>query len=250
MRRQNKLIFEDGVNFVDLLSSCLCLLFAVATIGLYLCFGKTIEMKLDADRIAKSYLYRMESAGYLTASDKADMIAAFNEAGFTVNSTRNSTTSLVEYGNPVTLNIKVSFQHPITQIFTKAETTTNRPASKVIITCNIVYDEDSDTWVLEYSDEFERFMDSIGYGHVYKYFDIDSENTYPPGFDDTVATRSLEYVVKKAPYPTPYTDYEIYACGDGNRILISDKVFEDEDASITYFSDIAYNISLTTTSKY
>ena len=106
---------EDGVH--DMLGSLFIVLFVFFMLFVYIGFSESVSMKLNCDNIAKTYLYRMEAAGYLTTgegSDFEEMEQRFRSIGATITDI-GTTKTQVPYGKLVTLHILVKFPNPLSK---------------------------------------------------------------------------------------------------------------------------------------
>lgn len=78
------------------------LLTAIITVILVLNMG-LLQCKIDINQIARQYILRMETVGYLTADDRNEMVDKLTELGVTDISLAGTTTVPVEYGSDIHL---------------------------------------------------------------------------------------------------------------------------------------------------
>ncbi len=112
-------------NVVDYIAAIFIMLFLFACTLALINYSKIIQMRLKADNIAKTYLYKMEENGYLKSislsggySDKEALINAFEEAGFNdVNILTDTTTKQVAYGDEIVLAVSLSMSNPLYDAF-------------------------------------------------------------------------------------------------------------------------------------
>ena len=122
-KKDNK-IKEDGTA-IDILNSCFVLIFAFATVLMLIAYSKTVEIKLEADMIAKNYLYSMENQGYMDDDMKKAIKDKFLENNITCTVIEKSTSEndkyttreQVAYGQQVELFVKLEFANPIYETF-------------------------------------------------------------------------------------------------------------------------------------
>lgn len=102
----------------DMLAAGLVILIVVFVLLFFMGFSKSIQLRLSYDNIAKKYLYRMESTGYLSAADIAALNSDIKNTGGRVIS-NESTFSRVRYGGTVTLDICIEFPNPVLEFLNK-----------------------------------------------------------------------------------------------------------------------------------
>lgn len=92
-------------SMMDFLSPLLCFLaFTIIVTGFFNVM-KTISQKDEVSQVARQYILRMETVGYLTDSDRVSLIHTLADMGVSNIDLTGTTTSDVGYGNPIILNI-------------------------------------------------------------------------------------------------------------------------------------------------
>lgn len=86
------------------------MMFAIAFMGIislmFLGWMKNMDTRDDIDIIARQYILRMESTGYLTDADRVSLIQELTDIGATNINLSGTSTSEVGYGNKITLHIQ------------------------------------------------------------------------------------------------------------------------------------------------
>ncbi len=95
---------RDG-SVLDILTVLFAVLAVLVIMIAYLGCVKVITVKEDVSQVARKYILRMETVGYLTAADQAYMEQELQKLGMTDISLLGTTLSNVGYGNPITLHI-------------------------------------------------------------------------------------------------------------------------------------------------
>ncbi|MCM1568641.1 MAG: hypothetical protein NC081_04250 [Roseburia sp.] len=93
-------------NIGDLLSTGLCILAMTVMMLAYMECTELIHQKSMAGQLARKYILRMETIGYLTEPDESALREELREIGVTDTSLAGTTLQQVGYGAPVTLCIK------------------------------------------------------------------------------------------------------------------------------------------------
>ncbi len=65
--------------------------------------AETVQKKIDINQLSRQYILRMETVGYLTADDRAELTTRLNDIGVTEVSFSGTTLSQVGYGNDIVL---------------------------------------------------------------------------------------------------------------------------------------------------
>lgn len=104
MRKLVKRKNEGSVT--DILSVGICVLAMSIIMSAYLDSLGLVNAKMEVSQLSRKYILRMETTGYLTAADSADLRAELMEMGVADVSLDGSTFHEVDYGNPIILNIK------------------------------------------------------------------------------------------------------------------------------------------------
>lgn len=90
----------------DLLSTGLCILAMTVMMLSYMDCVEMIHQKTMAGQLARKYILRMETVGYLTEADALALRRELNEIGVTEAGLTGSTLQRAGYGAPVVLCIK------------------------------------------------------------------------------------------------------------------------------------------------
>lgn len=93
-------------NIGDLLSTGLCILAMTVMMLSYMECTELIHQKTMAGQLARKYILRMETVGYLTEADSLALCGELKEIGVTQACLTGSTFQRAGYGTPVTLCIK------------------------------------------------------------------------------------------------------------------------------------------------
>ena len=92
-------------NIGDILTTGICILAMTAVMVSYMDSVALIQQKTQVGQIARKFILRMETIGYLTDADRTIMTAELEQAGVTEISYAGTTMSEVGYGEPITLKI-------------------------------------------------------------------------------------------------------------------------------------------------
>lgn len=116
IRKEN--LTEEG-NIIDQLGSIIVMVFVFAMILANAAYGKTVQMKLSIDNIAKEYLYAMEQNGILDADNKNNMVSDLADIGVTVvdDFAGSTVEKQAAYGDKVKLICHVQFENPLYSVF-------------------------------------------------------------------------------------------------------------------------------------
>ena len=96
---------ESG-NVGDFLAICICMLLMTILMTAYMNSVHVIEKKEDVNQIARKYILRMESAGYLTEEDRIILVRELEAAGVTEISLENTTMEWVGYGEEIVVRFR------------------------------------------------------------------------------------------------------------------------------------------------
>lgn len=96
---------EKG-NVGDIMITGLCMLAMTVVMLSYMDNVQLIRQKTEVSQLARKYILRMETVGYLTNQDCMKLTAELQEIGVTEINYDGTTVSGVEYGNPITLQIQ------------------------------------------------------------------------------------------------------------------------------------------------
>lgn len=92
-------------NMGDLLFSGICILAMTVVMLSYLENVALIHQKEEVGQLARKYILRMETVGYLTTSDKTALCQELETMGVTGINLEGTTVNAVSYGAPIVLYI-------------------------------------------------------------------------------------------------------------------------------------------------
>lgn len=92
-------------NIGDLMISGLCILGMTIVMLSYLKSVSLIQQKAEISQLARKYILRMETVGYLTAGDQTTLLQELDTMGVTEICLEGTTLNQVSYGTPITLII-------------------------------------------------------------------------------------------------------------------------------------------------
>ena len=84
----------------------LCLLAMTVVMLAYMDNVQLIQQKTEVSQLARKYILRMETVGYLTAGDRTMLTGELQVIGITDITYEGTTDNEVGYGEPITLQIK------------------------------------------------------------------------------------------------------------------------------------------------
>lgn len=119
IKGKNLALKKESGDMADVFAAGLVIIAATFLVLVFIGFSKSVQMRMHLDNVAKKYLYQMESIGYMTAENESNMIEDFKDYGATVQINDATTMQRVKYGDTVTLDIIVMFEHPIYQAINK-----------------------------------------------------------------------------------------------------------------------------------
>lgn len=90
----------------DVLTVCIYVIVLTLVMTAYMESASLLNHKLQIGQIARKYILRMETVGYLRESDQAEILAELREAGAENVDLSGSTVQWVGFGSPVYLVIK------------------------------------------------------------------------------------------------------------------------------------------------
>lgn len=90
----------------DLMITGICILAMTAVMLAYVDSVSLLKQKDDVGQLARRYILRMETVGYLTAGDRTLLTADLEAAGVTEIDYTGTTLSPVTYGEMIALEIK------------------------------------------------------------------------------------------------------------------------------------------------
>ncbi|MDR0949433.1 MAG: hypothetical protein LBM69_07975 [Lachnospiraceae bacterium] len=98
--------YKSKGNLVDILPVGIAILSISIVMMSFLCAIQLVSVKTQAHQIARNYMLRMETAGYLAAYDQAALIQQLENLGIQTPDFSGSTMHEVSYGNQITLHIR------------------------------------------------------------------------------------------------------------------------------------------------
>ena len=96
---------EPG-NVGDFMAVCICMLLMTVLLVAYMDSVELLEEKTEVNQIARKYILRMETIGYLSDTDNVRLYRELEEAGVTEVSLDGSTLEHVGYGEAIVLRIR------------------------------------------------------------------------------------------------------------------------------------------------
>ncbi|MCR5756094.1 MAG: hypothetical protein K6G30_14945 [Acetatifactor sp.] len=96
--------YQNG-SVGDLAGSCLCILGMTIVMFSYLHTVALLQEKLMVSQVARKYILRMETVGYLTPADKTEMRCELENIGVTDICLDGTTMVNVPYGSAIQLKI-------------------------------------------------------------------------------------------------------------------------------------------------
>lgn len=89
----------------DLLSAGLCILAMTVVMLSYMDNVSLLHQKAEVGQVARKYILRMETVGYLTPSDRTALQQELTSLGVTEIDLEGTTLYEMSYGSPITLEI-------------------------------------------------------------------------------------------------------------------------------------------------
>lgn len=93
-------------NVGDLMITGICLLAMTVIMLAYMDSVELIQEKAEVGQLARKYILRMETVGYLTAEDRTALTQALTDMGVTEIDYTGTTMGQVTYGAPIVLKIQ------------------------------------------------------------------------------------------------------------------------------------------------
>jgi len=117
IRRVNSSLRKESGSIMDLLSVGIFILAMSVIMMAYLNNLHLMQQKAEISQLARKYILRMETTGYLTGSDRTGLLQELHGLGATQVDFSGSTLNEVGYGNAVILSIQgnISGKETITQ---------------------------------------------------------------------------------------------------------------------------------------
>ncbi len=114
--------------FVALLGMVMTTAFLVIVFGAF----ASISDKWQMNQVAREYLLIMETEGYLTAADKAELIKELEECGLYNISLSGTTVNEVGYGERIYLNISGTYDNNVLRFASGISKVTKSPTTVTI----------------------------------------------------------------------------------------------------------------------
>lgn len=97
---------QEKGSIGDILSAGICMLAMTALMFAYIGDVRLIHQKSEVSQIARQYILKMETVGYLTEADRIRLRRELDEAGVTELELAGTTIAPVAYGDIITLEIR------------------------------------------------------------------------------------------------------------------------------------------------
>ena len=103
-------------SVAEVLTAGICVIGMTVLMASYLGNVQLMDRKAQISQVARKYILRMETVGFLTGNDKQLLLQELAQIGVTEADLTGSTTNQVEFGSPITLMIrgKINGQNVIT----------------------------------------------------------------------------------------------------------------------------------------
>ena len=93
-------------NVSELLATCICILGMTAVMMSYMGSMELVQQKMAVNQLARRYILRMETVGYLTEADRISLQTELQQIGVANIDLSGTTLKEVAYGEPISLYIK------------------------------------------------------------------------------------------------------------------------------------------------
>lgn len=93
-------------NVGDIMITGICMLAMTVVMLSYMDNVQLIQQKTEVGQLARQYILRMETVGYLTPQDRTMLTARLQEMGVSEINYEGTTENEVGYGEPLTLQIQ------------------------------------------------------------------------------------------------------------------------------------------------
>ncbi|MBO4980984.1 MAG: hypothetical protein J6C84_03710 [Lachnospiraceae bacterium] len=105
---------KEAGNLGELMTTGICILAMTFVMMAYMDCVDVIQDKLEAGQLARKYILRMETTGYLTMEDREELTGELTALGITEPGYAGSTLEEVLYGEPIELHItgKIKGEYP------------------------------------------------------------------------------------------------------------------------------------------
>lgn len=92
-------------SVANLLMTGICILAMTVVMTVYMDCVELVRRKTEVSQLARKYILRMETTGYLTAGDRTELFQELEGAGITDIDLTGTTVNMVPYSTPVSLVI-------------------------------------------------------------------------------------------------------------------------------------------------
>lgn len=100
-----KLMKKQKGTVADLITAGICILAMTVVMLAYMDSVSLLHQKSEVSQLARKYILRMETVGYLTAGDRTSLVQELDSMGVTEIQLGETTLHQVSYGYPITLQI-------------------------------------------------------------------------------------------------------------------------------------------------
>lgn len=97
---------KEAGSIGDFLAVCICMIMMTILMTVYMDCVHIIEEKEEINQIARKYILRMESTGYLAEEDKNMLLRELELSGITEINLEDSTMVRTGYGEEIVLRIR------------------------------------------------------------------------------------------------------------------------------------------------
>jgi len=97
---------KSAGNVGNIMMTGLCVLAMTVIMLYYMDSVQLIQQKTEVSQLARKYILRMETVGYLTAQDRTILTQELVDMGVTEVDYTGTTVNPVTYGTPISLQIK------------------------------------------------------------------------------------------------------------------------------------------------
>ncbi len=109
---KNLIVSRRKGSIMNVLAACICILTMTIIMAAFMGSAGLLNSKAEISQIARKYILRMETVGYLTGNDKVELSQELTEIGVVDLDLTGTTLNQVDYGSPILLVIhgKISGQ--------------------------------------------------------------------------------------------------------------------------------------------
>lgn len=106
MKQTQRIMKKDCGNIGDVMMTGLCILAMTVVMFAYMDNVQLIQQKMEVSQLARKYILRMETVGYLTPQDRTMLTSQLQEIGVSEIDYEGTTLNIVGYGEVVLLQIQ------------------------------------------------------------------------------------------------------------------------------------------------